>query len=87
MFGPLSPSKICLWSFPEINGIKVLPSVIERIEASIPSKNSSITILLPAPLKISKIMKSSIVFIACSLVLAITTPFPDANPSALITIG
>ena len=87
VLGPFPPSKICLWSFPDKKGIIVFPSVIESIEASTPSRNSSITIVFPAFPNLSSTMHSLTALTASSLFWHIITPFPAANPSALTTVG
>ena len=55
--------------------------------ASSPSRNSSITTRLPAAPKRRSESIASIAALACSRVVATTTPLPAASPSALTTIG
>ena len=87
MFGPSSLSKIRLWSCEEANGIKFFPSQTTSIEASSPTRHSSIITLFPAPPKIlCSIMEVTASRASCC-VLATMTPFPCASPSALTTMG
>ena len=68
-------------------GTTTLPSVKDSTETSGPVRNSSTTILLPlSPNFPSSIIDLTASF-ASSLVSAMTTPFPRASPSALITTG
>ncbi len=87
VLGPLSPSKILLWSCEEGKSLNTFPSVKACAENSFPCRNSSITTLAPdAPNTFSTIIFRN-ASSASSSVAAIVTPFPNASPSAFITIG
>ncbi len=65
----------------------VEPSQITIKLASSPAINSSMIIFVPALPYIFSLSIKSTASCASSSVIATTTPFPDASPSALITMG
>ena len=71
----------------ETIGTTVFPSVNDKTETSGPVKNSSMTIFAPlSPKTLSCIMDLTASF-ASSRVMQMITPFPNARPSALTTVG
>ena len=87
VFNPVSFSPIFLWSFADKSGTITLLSVNDKIDASTPSKNSSITTWFPALPNFSSTIISSTALIASSWFWAIITPFPAASPLAFTTTG
>ena len=87
VFSPLSSSCARLWSIDETIGATVLPSVKASTETSGPVKNSSTTTLLPLLPKARFSIMVSTAETASSRVSAISTPLPNARPSAFTTTG
>ena len=86
VFGPSSLSFSLLWSCATGRLTKFLPSQIAKKLSSKPSKNSSITTLLPASPKLAPLSISAAAIFASSALEAIITPFPAQSPSAFTTI-
>ena len=87
VFSPLSPSRARLWSIDDTIGTIVLPSVKARTETSGPSRNSSMTTVLPLSPNASPDIIERTAESASSLSAGMTTPLPSASPSALTTKG
>ncbi len=87
VLGPLSPSSRALWSWEVARGRISLPSVITMKLASSPARHSSMTTRLPASPKDFPESMPPTASKASTRVSAMTTPFPAASPSALMTMG
>ena len=87
VLGPLSSSKMRLWSWDDASGRKSSPSIKAMNEASSPMSSSSMTTRSPAAPKIFRPMMPSRAASASALPEHRITPLPAANPSALTTHG
>ena len=87
VFGPLSPSKMGLWSCEGSSGRTFSPSVRTKKEASSPVRNSSITTFVPASPNAPRSIMERTASSPSSRERHMMTPLPAARPSAFTTKG